>query len=371
MTAYRTVRAAPPAADIREAIKGGGFDAVVFTSSSTVRNLVGIAGKPHASTVIACIGPATAKTAEEHGLRVDVLAPNPSVACAERGAGRVRYGGAGRGPRAGRADLASVAAARGRSAQGEVAVGGPGFPVERPRRLRRSAALRRLVAETRLAPADLVLPLFVKEGLAEPVPVSAMPGVVQHTRDSLRKAAHEAVEAGVGGLILFGIPSTKDADGLAGRRRRRRRAGGPARPGRRPRRLHRRDGRPVPVRVHRPRPLRAARRRRRGRQRPHPRPLRVGGGGAGAGRRPGHRPLGHAGRPGRGDPGRARRRRVHRRPGPRLRREVRLRLLRPVPRGRRVDARHRRPAGRTRWTRPTASRPCARSRSTSPRAPTR
>ena len=80
MTAYRTVRAAPPAAPIREAIKGGGFDAVLFTSSSTVRNLVGIAGKPHASTVIACIGPETAKTAEEHGLRVDVLAPTPSVA---------------------------------------------------------------------------------------------------------------------------------------------------------------------------------------------------------------------------------------------------------------------------------------------------
>ena len=80
VTAYRTVRAAPPAAPIREAIKSGGYDAVVFTSSSTVRNLVGIAGKPHTSTVIACIGPATAKTAEEHGLRVDVLAPSPSVA---------------------------------------------------------------------------------------------------------------------------------------------------------------------------------------------------------------------------------------------------------------------------------------------------
>ena len=79
VTAYRTVRAAPPAAPIREAIKGGGYDAVLFTSSSTVRNLVGIAGKPHPSTVIACIGPATAKTAEEHGLRVDVLAETPSV----------------------------------------------------------------------------------------------------------------------------------------------------------------------------------------------------------------------------------------------------------------------------------------------------
>jgi uroporphyrinogen III methyltransferase/synthase len=79
VTAYRTVRATPPPAQTREAIKTGKFDAVVFTSSSTVRNLVGIAGKPHASTVIAVIGPATAKTAEEHGLRVDVLAPSPSV----------------------------------------------------------------------------------------------------------------------------------------------------------------------------------------------------------------------------------------------------------------------------------------------------
>ncbi|MFX4295302.1 uroporphyrinogen-III synthase [Streptomyces bohaiensis] len=80
VTAYRTVRASPPPAPTREAIKGGGFDAVLFTSSSTVRNLVGIAGKPHNVTVIACIGPATAKTAKEHGLRVDVMAPEPSVA---------------------------------------------------------------------------------------------------------------------------------------------------------------------------------------------------------------------------------------------------------------------------------------------------
>jgi uroporphyrinogen III methyltransferase/synthase len=79
VTAYRTVRAAPPPAPTREAIKTGKFDAVMFTSSSTVRNLVGIAGKPHTSTIIACIGPATAKTAEEHGLRVDVLAESPSV----------------------------------------------------------------------------------------------------------------------------------------------------------------------------------------------------------------------------------------------------------------------------------------------------
>jgi uroporphyrinogen III methyltransferase / synthase len=91
VTAYRTVRAAPPPAPIREAIKGGGFDAVLFTSSSTVRNLIGIAGKPHAVTVIAVIGPETAKTAAEFGLRVDVVSPRPSAsalvdALAEHGA---------------------------------------------------------------------------------------------------------------------------------------------------------------------------------------------------------------------------------------------------------------------------------------------
>ena len=87
------------------------------------------------------------------------------------------------------------------------------FPVDRPRRLRRTPAVRRLVAETRLHPADLVLPLFVKEDLAEPVPVGSMPGVQQHSLDSLRRAATDAVEAGVGGLLLFGVPAVKDAVG--------------------------------------------------------------------------------------------------------------------------------------------------------------
>ena len=77
VVAYRTVRAAPPAPEIRDMIKSGGFDAVCFTSSSTVKNLVGIAGKPHSRTIIACIGPMAAQTAREHGLRVDVM---PEVA---------------------------------------------------------------------------------------------------------------------------------------------------------------------------------------------------------------------------------------------------------------------------------------------------
>ena len=89
------------------------------------------------------------------------------------------------------------------------------FPEVRPRRLRRTAALRRLAAQTSVRGADLVLPLFVKEGIPEPVPVASMPGVMQHTRDSLRKAAADAAQAGVGGLILFGIPAVKDGRGVA------------------------------------------------------------------------------------------------------------------------------------------------------------
>jgi porphobilinogen synthase len=90
-----------------------------------------------------------------------------------------------------------------------------GFPQVRPRRLRGTKALRAMVAETALRPAELVLPVFAKEGISEPVPISSMPGVLQHTRDSLRKAAAEAVEAGVGGIIVFGVPASKDGRGTA------------------------------------------------------------------------------------------------------------------------------------------------------------
>ena len=86
-------------------------------------------------------------------------------------------------------------------------------PVIRPRRLRRTPIMRRMVAETAVRPANLVLPAFVREGIDEPVPVSTMPGVVQHSRESLRKAASEAASAGIGGIMLFGVPETKDAMG--------------------------------------------------------------------------------------------------------------------------------------------------------------
>jgi len=90
------------------------------------------------------------------------------------------------------------------------------FPEVRPRRLRRTSALRRMVAETTVEPRQLVLPAFVREGAAEPTPITSMPGVVQHTRSSLRKAAAEAAELGLGGIMLFGIPEHKDASGSAG-----------------------------------------------------------------------------------------------------------------------------------------------------------
>jgi len=79
------------------------------------------------------------------------------------------------------------------------------YPDVRPRRLRQTAALRRLVGETTVSPRELVLPMFVKEGLTEPRPVASLPGVVQHSRESLRKAAAAAVDAGVGGTMLFGL----------------------------------------------------------------------------------------------------------------------------------------------------------------------
>lgn len=86
-------------------------------------------------------------------------------------------------------------------------------PTIRPRRLRRTPALRRMVAETHVVPSSLVLPVFIREGLAEPHPISSMPGVVQHSRDSLKRAVAEAAELGLGGVMLFGIPETKDATG--------------------------------------------------------------------------------------------------------------------------------------------------------------
>lgn len=87
------------------------------------------------------------------------------------------------------------------------------FPTHRPRRLRQSPAVRRLVRETHLVPSQLVLPAFVREGLTEPVPIGSMPGIVQHSLDSLRRAAADAAASGIGGIMLFGVPAVRDAIG--------------------------------------------------------------------------------------------------------------------------------------------------------------
>ncbi|GAA1604309.1 MULTISPECIES: porphobilinogen synthase [Kribbella] len=89
----------------------------------------------------------------------------------------------------------------------------PGFPEVRPRRLRSSAAIRRLVAETTLEPRQLILPMFVREDAREAIPIASMPGVVQHTRDTARKAVAEAAQLGLGGVMLFGVPTSKDPEG--------------------------------------------------------------------------------------------------------------------------------------------------------------
>ncbi|MFI5690708.1 porphobilinogen synthase [Kribbella sp. NPDC051586] len=89
----------------------------------------------------------------------------------------------------------------------------PGFPEVRPRRLRSSAAVRRLVAETTLEPRQLILPMFIREDAREPIAIRSMPGVVQHTRDTARKAVAEAASLGLGGVMLFGVPSVKDPVG--------------------------------------------------------------------------------------------------------------------------------------------------------------
>ena len=302
VTAYRTVRAAPPPAETREAIKSGKFDAVVFTSSSTVRNLVGIAGKPHASTVIAVIGPATAKTAEEHGLRVDVLAPNPSVeelvdALADFGAAR-RVLAARVGP----AGHQAVRASSHDPPPGELEVA-EASAWGSPRSVRAGCGVRRRCGgwspRPRCGPASWCCRCSSPRTRPSRGRSPAMPGVVQHTRDSLKKAANEAVEAGLGGVMLFGLP---DREG-----RRRLRRGRPARHpqprdhrrGRRGGRAAHGDVRPVPRRVHRPRPLRRARPRRLGRQRPHPGDLRPDGARAGRGRRRPRRAQRDDGRPGR------------------------------------------------------------------------
>ena len=234
------------------------------------------------------------------------------------------------------------------------------FPETRLRRFRKTPTLRRLVRETRLSPDDLVLPLFVCPGEGVAKPISSMPGVFQHSVDQLVETAREAFAEGIRAVLLFGIPEHKDARAAPpGRRtasssapcaRSSRRGAGPGQ-----------DRRRLLLRVHRPRPLRRARRPTRWtttRRSPNLARQAVSLAEAGADIvAPSDMMDGRVGAIRTG----ARRRGLRRDADPRLRGQVRQRLLRPVPRGRRVGARSSATAAPTRWTRRTAARRCARS----------
>ena len=184
VTAYRTVRATPPPAPTRDAIKTGRFDAVVFTSSSTVRNLVGIAGKPHPSTVIAVHRPGHRQ--DRRGARPAGRRARAEADVDELVTALADFGAAppGRGPRGRRAGHQAVGAQARRAPQGHLALM-PRRPAAR-RAPAPVAARRRRCGRwwprPRCEPRQLVLPVFVREGIAEPQPISSMPGVVQHTR---------------------------------------------------------------------------------------------------------------------------------------------------------------------------------------------
>ena len=361
VVAYRTVDAAPPPAAVAvDAWRGA--DVVTFASPSAVAAYLRLRdtdGRPlPVPPVVACIGPSTADGGPAAGLTVAVEPAEASVEALVR---------RDRGPPRGDAGAPAPDGAVGWSAMS--------FPERRMRRLRRTPALRRLVAETRLAVDDLVAPLFVREGIDEPVPIRSMPGARpahRRRRSSPRPSAWP--RSGSPAIVLFGVPGGQgrrpargagDPDGIVQvalaelRAARRRRA--------------RADRRPVPRRVHRPRPLRACSARRHGRQRRHARAAtgEVAVAQAAAGRRHGGAER-DDGRPGRGDPRRRSTAPASSEVGdPRLRGEVRLGPLRPVPGGgRRDDRRRRRPPRLPAGPGQRGARRWPRSTSTSPRGPT-
>ena len=278
-----------PDADAIARVQSGAVDAVTFTSSSTVDELLRrwSAPLPDPQPLVVSIGPVTSATAVGRGLRVDVEADRAHHRRPRRHPPRCprrpsRPPGYHR-----RRDVPRTAAAPAAPDPRAAAPGGRGP----------------------LSVDDLVAPLFVKEGIESPEPIASMPGVVQHTQESLRKEVRALADLGVPAVILFGVPDHQGRPRLGRRRPRRRRAGRAAQPARRGRRLARAHDRRLPRRVHRPRPLRAAHRRTARSTTTPP--------SSGTRRSPSRRPSAGAdvvapsrddGRPGRRDPRRARRR---------------------------------------------------------------
>ncbi|GAA1759608.1 hypothetical protein GCM10009767_18450 [Kocuria aegyptia] len=222
--------------DLLTVLAAGEVDAVVLTAPSHLAELVGGDPSVLAGTVLVAIGEPTRRAAADRGLRAVAAArPSPEGICdallralADREA-TVRA--APRAPAPGPA-AAAPPATRSTAAPttpipttpiptteetNSVTHRTPRYDlVSRPRRLRTTPAVRRLAAQTRVHPSDLILPVFVREGLAEPAPLGSMPGVVQHSMDSLRRAAAEAAAKGLGGFMVFGVPAERDPEGSAG-----------------------------------------------------------------------------------------------------------------------------------------------------------
>ena len=234
------------------------------------------AGSPNPRPPVVSIGPVTSATAAARGLAVTAEAdphtidalvdallsharpPDRSVPSTGRSGPKRRYPTLRRSGRTHRGESRSSRAADG-GAGSLVSCRSPSparVACAAPRRCAASSRRRRVRVD------DLVAPLFVKEGIAEPEPVASMPGVVQHTLESLRKEVRALADLGVPAVILFGDPGVEGRRRLRRRRPRRHRAGGAADPARRGRRRSRAHGRRLPRRVHRPRPLRRAHRRR-------------------------------------------------------------------------------------------------------------
>ena len=206
---YRTVRADPDAAAVTR-VREGRVDAITFTSSSTVTNLCDLLGAvPDPQPLVVSIGPVTSDHRTRTGPQGATPRPIPTPSTA--------WSTHSCPPCSGKIPAAVT------------------FPARRMRRLRRTPALRRLVAEARVSVDDLVAPLFVKDGIGAPEPVISMPGVVQHTQESLRKEVRALADLGVPGVILFGVPATKDRDRVGRRRGRRGGPGRAAQPARRDR----------------------------------------------------------------------------------------------------------------------------------------
>lgn len=203
-------------------LAGGGTDAVVLSAPSHLAELVGEDPAVLAGTALVAIGEPTRRAAAALGLHA-LAADRPTPESIRDALVRALAAPSGRTP---------AAPGPGTSSTAPTTPTTPTAPTEettpvthrtprydlvaRPRRLRTTPAMRRLAAQTRVHPADLILPVFVKEGLTEPAPLGSMPGVVQHSLDSLKRAAAEAARKGLGGFMLFGVPAERDACGSAG-----------------------------------------------------------------------------------------------------------------------------------------------------------